>query len=116
MNARKNVLVVSSDYTFASILERQVGDDIDVHSATSDVAAFALLDSYSYACVVIDLSARSVAGGATVSGLRLSALTVPVIALVPPNSETVLPAGAIACVNDHDPIGKIADLVRAKLS
>lgn len=112
MGARRNVLIVSSDYTFASVLERELGGDVDIHSAATDIAAFALLDAYSYGCVVIDLSARSVAGSATVSGLRLSALTIPVVALVPPNSETVLPEGAVACINDADPIPRLADMVR----
>lgn len=116
MNVRKNVLVVSSDYTFASVLERQLGPDVDVHAAATDVAAFALLDAYAYECVVVDLSARSVAGGATVSGLRLSALTVPVVALVPPDSETVLPEGAVACVNARDPIPRLAAMVRERIS
>ena len=69
------------------------------------------MDAYSYACVVIDLSARSVAGSATVSGLRLSALTIPIIALVPPGSENMLPEGAIVCVNDADPIPRVAKMV-----
>jgi len=38
---RRNVLIVSSDYTFASFLERALGPDVDVHSAATDVAAFA---------------------------------------------------------------------------
>lgn len=113
MGALKNVLVVSSDYTLASLLETHLNGVADVHAAASDVAAFALLDSYSYACVVVDLSARSVAGSATISGLRLSALTVPVVALVPPESETVLPAGATACVNQNEPIPRVAKLVAA---
>ncbi len=109
---RRNVLVISSDYSFAGVLERELGAAFDVHSASTDVAAFALLDAYSYVCVVVDLSARSIAGGAAVSPLRLNALTIPVVALVPADVETVLPEKAIACVNDHDPIPRLAEAVR----
>ncbi len=112
MDVRRNVLVVSSDHTFASVLERELGPDFDIHSAATDIAAFALMDAYSYACIVIDLSARSLAGSATVSGLRMNALTIPILALVPPGAEDVLPAGAIACVNDADPIPRLAKMVR----
>ena len=109
---RRNVLIVSSDYTFASLLERELGPDFDVHSAATDIAALALMDAYSYTCVVIDLSARSVAGSATVSGLRLNALTIPIVALIPPGGETMLPQGARMCINDADPIPRLAKMVR----
>ena len=112
MGVRRNVLIVSSDYSFASLLERELGGEFEVHSAATDIAAFALLDAYSYGSVVIDLSSRSVAGSATVAGLRLSALTLPVVALVPPGSETVLPDRALVCVTDSDPIPRLAALVR----
>jgi ActR/RegA family two-component response regulator len=113
MGVRKHVLIVSSDYTFASVLERHLGTDFDVHAAVSDVAAFALLDSYVYVCVVVDLSARSVAGRATVSSLRLNALTIPIVALVPTGLESVLPEHAVAIVNDPDPIPRLAAAVRS---
>jgi ActR/RegA family two-component response regulator len=113
MGVRKHVLIVSSDYTFASVLERHLGTDFDVHAAVSDVAAFALLDSYVYVCVVVDLSARSVAGRATVSSLRLNALTIPIVALVPTRLESVLPEHAVAIVNDPDPIPRLAAAVRS---
>lgn len=112
MGVGRNVLIVSSDHTFASFLERELGADYDVHSAVTDIAAFALMDAYSYDCVVIDLSARSLAGSATVSGLRLNALTIPVLALVPPGREDLAPPGAIQCVNDADPIPRLAEMVR----
>jgi hypothetical protein len=109
----KNILIVSSDDTLASVLEHRLGNDFDVHAAVSDVAAFALLDSYVYVCVVVDLSARSVAGSETVSGLRLNALTIPLVALVPIGLEIVLPERAVAIVDDTDPIPRIAAAVRA---
>jgi ActR/RegA family two-component response regulator len=113
MGVRKHVLIVSSDHTFASVLERHLGTDFDVHAAVSDVAAFALLDSYAYVCVVVDLSARSVAGSATVSTLRLNALTIPIVALVPTGVESVLLEHAVAIVNDTDPIPRLAAAVRS---
>ena len=109
----KNVLIVSSDSTFASILERGIGTEFEVHAAVSDLAAFALLDSYVYVCVVVDLSARSVAGSATVSSLRLNALTIPIVALVPTGLESVLPEHAVAIVNDADPIPRLVAAVRS---
>jgi DNA-binding response OmpR family regulator len=112
---RSNVLIVSSDYTFASFLERELGPDFDIHSAATDIAAYALMDAYSYACIVIDLSARSLAGSATVSGLRLGALTIPIVALVPPGSVNVLPENAIICISDSDPIPRLAQMVRDAL-
>jgi DNA-binding response OmpR family regulator len=112
MGVRRHVLIVSSDYTFASVLERELGSEFDVHSASSDLAAFALLDSYTYVCVVVDLSARSVAGSATVSSLRLNALTIPIVALVPEGVESVLPENAVAVVNDRDPIPQLAATVK----
>jgi DNA-binding response OmpR family regulator len=111
MGARK-ILIVSSDYSFASVLERELGADFEIHSAATDIAAFALLDAYSYSCVVIDLTARSVAGSATVSGLRLSALTIPVVALVPTGTEVALPDRALICVADSDPIPRLAAMIR----
>jgi|SRR4029079_10990515 len=111
MGGRK-ILIVSSDYSFASILERELGSDYEVHSAATDIAAFALLDMYQYGCLVIDLSSRSIAGSATVAGLRLSALTLPVVALVPPRSEITLPERSLVCVADGDPIPRVAALVR----
>lgn len=112
MGVQRKILIVSSDPTFASLVERELGPDFDIHSAATDIAAYALLDAYAYECVVIDLSARSVAGSATVSGLRISALTIPVVALVTPGSEDRLPPGAIACISDADPIPHLARLVR----
>lgn len=111
----KNVLIVSSDYTFASFLEQELGPDFDVHSAATDIAAFALLDAYAYDCIVIDLSARSPAGSATVSGMRLNALTIPLLALIPPGGEDTLPPGAIACVNRDEPVPRLAAMVRKAL-
>ncbi|MGZ5492331.1 MAG: hypothetical protein ACXW3E_01905 [Thermoanaerobaculia bacterium] len=113
MGVKNNVLIVSSDYTFASVLERHLGTDFDVHAAVSDVAAFALLDSYAYVCVVVDLSARSVAGRATVSSLRLNALTIPIVALVPTGLENVLPEHAVAIADDSDPVSRLAAAVRS---
>ena len=79
MGVRQNVLIVSSDNTFASFLEQELGPDFDVHSAATDIAAFALMDAYTYDCIIVDLSARSSAGSATVSGLQLNALTIPIL-------------------------------------
>lgn len=115
MGAKRNVLVVSSDYTLASFLEQELRGRFDVHAAATDVAAFALLDSYSYECVVVDLSARSVAGSATVSSLRLNALTIPVVALVPAGSETVLPENAITCINEGDSARGLGAVIRGIL-
>lgn len=112
----KHVLIVSSDYTFASFLEQELGPDFDVHSAATDIAAFALMDAYSYDCIVIDLSARSSAGSATVSGMRLNALTIPILALVPPAGEQTLPPGATACINRDEPIPRLAAMVRKVLA
>lgn len=109
---QKHVLIVSSDYTFASLLEQALGPDFDVHSAATDIAAFALMDAYSYDCIVVDLSARSSAGSATVSGMRLNALTIPVLALVPPGAENDLPPGTLACLNRDEPIPRLAEMVR----
>jgi hypothetical protein len=109
---QRKILIVSSDYTFASLVERELGPDFEIHAAATDIAAYALMDAYTYECVVIDLSARSVAGSATVSGLRISALTIPVVALVPPGSEDRLPPGAIACISDADPIPYLARMIR----
>ena len=115
MGVPGTILIVSSDSTFASLLERELGTDFDIHAAATDIAAYALLDAYSYACAVIDLSARSVAGSATVSGLRLGALTIPVVALVPPGNEDLLPAGAIACISGIDPIPNLARMVKSAI-
>jgi DNA-binding response OmpR family regulator len=112
MGARQNVLIVSSDHTFASLLERELGTPFEVHSASTDLAAFALLDSYSYACVVIDLSAQSVAGTATISRLQLNALTVPVVALVPSKAGIEIPERAIVCAPGHDPVASVTAAVR----
>jgi DNA-binding response OmpR family regulator len=116
MGVRKNVLIVSSDYTFASFLEQELGPDFDVHSAATDIAAFALMDAYTYDCVVVDLSARSSAGSATVSGMHLNALTIPLFALVPPGEEKAVPPGAAACINRDDPIPRLANMVRKTLA
>jgi DNA-binding response OmpR family regulator len=116
MGVQKNILIVSSDYSFASLVERELGPDFEIHAAATDIAAYALMDAYAYACVVIDLSARSVAGSATVSGLRISALTIPVVALVPPGSEDRLPPGAIACISDADPIPYLARMIREAIA
>jgi DNA-binding response OmpR family regulator len=112
MGVRKSLLVVSSDSTFASLLERELGPPFEVHSASTDLAAFALLDSYTYACVVVDLSAQSVAGRATLTSLHLNALAVPVVALVPRGVDASLPDRAIVCAPDHDPIFHLAKAVR----
>ena len=112
MGVRRNVLIVSSDYTFASLLERELGPDFDIHAAATDVAAFALMDAYAYACIIIDLSARSLAGSATVSVVQPDALTMPVVAMVPPGRQDLVPPGAIGCTNDADPIPRLAEMVR----
>jgi ActR/RegA family two-component response regulator len=111
MGEKKSVLIVSSDSIFASLLGRALGDGFDVHSAASDEAAFALLDSYSYACVVADLTAQSVAGRATVSRFRLNSLTIPVVALVPPHVETVVPACVVTRVSEGDPLPRLVEAI-----
>jgi len=116
MGVRRNVLIVSSDSTFASLLARELGPDFDVHSAATDIAAFALMDAYVYGCVVLDLSARSLAGSASVSGLHLDALTIPVVALIPPGGENMLPLRSMACVNEGDPIPRLAKMVRDSIA
>jgi ActR/RegA family two-component response regulator len=103
---RPNVLIVSSDPTFASVLERQLGADFDVHAAATDDAAFVFLDSRSCACVVIDLCAQPA------STLRLNALTIPTVALVPAEAETLVPENAIACVNDEQHLKRLVAAVR----
>ncbi len=90
MGVGRHILVVSSDNTFASLLERELGGDFEIHPAVSNVAANALLDAYSYSCVVAD---------GTVANLRLNELTVPVITLPP---ERI----------DVDSIRQVADRVR----
>jgi len=116
MGVQKNILIVSSDPTFASLVERELGPDFEIHAAATDIAAYALMDAYNYECLVIDLSARSIAGSATVSGLRISSLTIPVVALVLPGSEDRLPPGTIACISDADPIPYLARMIREAIS
>lgn len=100
------LLIVSSDKVFASLLERQLGDAFEVHAASTDQAAFALLDAYSYACVVIDLCSHPPV-------ISVHAVTVPVVALVPPGSETRVPANVIACANDEQYIERIVEAVKS---
>src|SRR5450759_4491208 len=54
MGVQRNILIVSSDYTFASLVERELGPDFEIHAAATDIAAYALMDAYTYECVVID--------------------------------------------------------------
>lgn len=67
-------MVVSSDATFASVLERELGKDFEIHAAATTVAASVLLDSYTYSCVVVD---------GTVPDLPIDKLTVPVVVAEP---------------------------------
>jgi CheY-like chemotaxis protein len=110
--AKRRILFVSSNAVAASVLEQHLGSDFEVHSAATDDAAFALLEAYTYACVVVDLCARSVAGAETASTIRLNALTPPVIAIVPAGAETVLPENTVACINDEQQMTHLVDAVK----
>jgi hypothetical protein len=105
---RPNVLIVSSDQSFASVLERHLAADFEIDAAPTDEAAFALLDRKRFKCVVIDLCAQSGA-----STIRLNALTIPTVALVPADAETIVPENAIACVNDEQQMNRVVSAVRA---
>lgn len=108
----RRILFVSSDSVAASFLERQLGSGFEVHAAATDEAAFALLEAYRYDCVIVDLCARSTAGPAIASTIHLNALTAPVVAIVPAEAETLLPANAVACVNDADAMTRLVAAVR----
>lgn len=88
------------------MLERHLVQEFEVHSAATDDAAFALLDAYAYACVVVDIRAHSF------TGIRLNAITTSVIAIVPPNAESVLPPNAVACVADENVTEQLVSLIR----
>jgi hypothetical protein len=102
----RKVLIISSDKMFASLVERQLGDAFEVHAAATDAAAFALLDAYSYACVVVDLCSHPLA-------ISVKAVTVPVVALIPAAGDVPLPPNAVACANDEDYLRRIAESVKA---
>ena len=103
---------MSSDHVAASVLERQLGGEFEVHSAPTDEAAFALLDMYPYSCVVVDLCPRSNAGAQAFSSIRLNALTAAVIAIVAGGEETVLPQNTVACLNDDQMIDRLAAMIQ----
>ncbi|HEY3052041.1 MAG TPA: hypothetical protein VGK04_01490 [Thermoanaerobaculia bacterium] len=105
IRVRPNVLVVSSDLKFAGMLERQLRAEFEVHAAESDDLAFALMDANLYRCVVVDLRA-----GATT--VRLNALTVPTIVLIPAGAETLVPETAHAYINDGSDVRHLADAIR----
>lgn len=111
MGASQHVLIVSSDDTFASELERELGASFVVHAAATDTAAFVLLDAYSYACVVADVSAQSLAGSATISSLHLNALTVPIVTAREPGPDSGVPDG-IAITHCGESVAEIARAVR----
>ena len=113
---QRRILFVSSDEVAASLLERQLVPEFEVHSAATDEAAFALLDAYVYACVVVDLCARSTAGAGAASTIHLNAVTTPVIAIVPRDAESLLPQNAIACVNDEDSMARLIAEIRQSAS
>jgi ActR/RegA family two-component response regulator len=104
-SVRPTVLVVSSDLNFAGVLERHLRADFEVHAAESDDLAFALLDANPYACVIVDLRT----GASTV---RLNALTVPTVVLIPAGAETIVPENAHAYINDGKDVGELADAIR----
>ena len=88
------------------MLERHLVPEFEVHSAATDDAAFALLDAYAYACVVVDMRAHSF------TGIHLNAITTPVIAIVSRDAESVLPPNAIACVDDDDSMTRLIAAIR----
>ncbi len=100
------LLIVSSDKVFASLLERRIGDTFEVHAAATGEAAFALLDAYSYACVVIDLCSHPPV-------ISVHAVTIPVVALVPQGSEIHVPASVIACANDEQYVERVIEAVKS---
>jgi hypothetical protein len=102
----RKVLIVSSDKMFASLVERQLGESLEVHAAATDAAAFALLDAYTYACVVVDLCSHPLA-------ISVNAVTVPVVALVPVAGNVPLPPNAVACASDENYLQRVAEAVKA---
>ncbi len=101
----RKLLIISSDRVFASLVDRQLGEAFEVHAAATEPAAFALLEAYAYAGVVIDLCSHPVA-------ISVNAVTAPVIALVPAGAETPLPPNALACKKDEEYIDRIVEAVK----
>jgi hypothetical protein len=91
---------------FASLLERQLGDVYEVHAAATEAAAFALLDAYSYSCVVVDLCSHPLA-------ISVNAVTAPVVALVPRDATAGLPPNVIGCINDDKYLDHVVEAVRS---
>lgn len=59
---RRRLLFVSTDRTAASFLEHRLSPEFEVHAAATGEAAFALMDAYAYACVIVDRRTRTMTG------------------------------------------------------